>query len=33
MWLSIYFASLILLIPFTLIGLSRTSEKKESHSG
>lgn len=28
MWLSICFASLILLIPFTLIGLSRTSEKR-----
>ncbi|MFC6254766.1 DUF1516 family protein [Secundilactobacillus hailunensis] len=27
MWLSIYFASLILLIPITIIGLSRTSEK------
>lgn len=28
MWLTIYFISLILLIPVTIIGLNRTSEKK-----
>ncbi len=28
MWLSIYFVSLILLIPITIIGLNRTSEKR-----
>ncbi|MTV82554.1 DUF1516 family protein [Secundilactobacillus folii] len=28
MWLSIYFVSLILLIPVTIIGLNRTSEKR-----
>lgn len=30
MWLTIYFVSLILLIPVTIIGLNRTSEKKIS---